>query len=121
MSSREEKQTATSLQAFATATDRFVPRWSKPAGRCVFRAGIDWPRVSLPFIVAHAAQNRSSQKHTIASSGYAVVTSGRQKHGCLVEPDDAEALAAPLRLYSDGELRKRLSADGLQALQQFAM
>ena len=111
MNNREEKQTAT-LQAFAR---RRIDSWrhgQNPAGRCVFRAGIDWPRVSLPFIAAHAAQKRSKQKHTIASSGNAVVTSGRQKQGCLVEPESAEALTAPIEtLYSDAELRMRLTAD----------
>ena len=44
------------------------------------------------------------------------------EHGCLVEPESAEALAAAIEtLYSDAELRMRLSADGLQAVQQFAM
>jgi glycosyltransferase involved in cell wall biosynthesis len=44
------------------------------------------------------------------------------KHGCLVEPGDAEALAAAIEtLYSDAELRMRLGTDGLQAVQEFEM
>ena len=43
-------------------------------------------------------------------------------HGCLVEPDNAEALAAAIEtLYFDSELRMRLGAQGLQAVQQFEM
>lgn len=44
------------------------------------------------------------------------------QHGCLVEPESAEDLAAAIdTLYSDAELRMRLSAEGLQVVQQFAM
>jgi glycosyltransferase involved in cell wall biosynthesis len=44
------------------------------------------------------------------------------EHGCLVEPDNAEALAAAIEtLYLNAGLRMRLSADGLKAVQQFAM
>jgi glycosyltransferase involved in cell wall biosynthesis len=44
------------------------------------------------------------------------------QHGCLVEPESAEALAAAIEtLYSDAELRTDLSASGLQTVQQFAM
>ena len=44
------------------------------------------------------------------------------QHGCLVEPDSAEALAAAIeKLYFDTELRMRLGSEGLQAVQQFAM
>jgi glycosyltransferase involved in cell wall biosynthesis len=43
-------------------------------------------------------------------------------HGCLIEPDSAEALAAAIeQLYFDTELRTRLGFEGLQAVQQFAM
>ena len=43
-------------------------------------------------------------------------------HGCLVEPDNAEALAAAIEtLYFDSELRMRLGAQGLQAVRQFEM
>ena len=44
------------------------------------------------------------------------------EHGCLVEPDNAEALAAAIEtLYFDTGLRMRLGAEGLQAVQQFEM
>jgi glycosyltransferase involved in cell wall biosynthesis len=44
------------------------------------------------------------------------------QHGLLVEPDNAEALAAAIEtLYFDSGLRMRLGADGLQAVQQFEM
>jgi glycosyltransferase involved in cell wall biosynthesis len=44
------------------------------------------------------------------------------KHGCLVEPDNAEALAAAIEtLYLNAGLRTRLSAEGLRAVQQFEM
>jgi glycosyltransferase involved in cell wall biosynthesis len=44
------------------------------------------------------------------------------QHGCLVEPDDAEALAAAIQtLYFNAGLRTRLSAAGLRAVQQFEM
>jgi glycosyltransferase involved in cell wall biosynthesis len=44
------------------------------------------------------------------------------QHGCLVEPDNAEALAAAIEtLYFDSGLRARLTAEGLQAVQQFEM
>ena len=40
----------------------------------------------------------------------------------LVERDNAEALAAAIEtMYFDSELRMRLGAQGLQAVQQFAM
>ena len=43
-------------------------------------------------------------------------------HGRLVEPDNAEALAAAIEtLYFDSELRMRLGAEGLQAVRQFEM
>jgi glycosyltransferase involved in cell wall biosynthesis len=43
-------------------------------------------------------------------------------HGCLVEPDNAEALAAAIEtLYYDSELRMRLGAAGLHAVKQFEM
>jgi glycosyltransferase involved in cell wall biosynthesis len=44
------------------------------------------------------------------------------RHGCLIEPDSAEALVAAIeQLYFDTELRTRLGFEGLQAVQQFAM
>ena len=44
------------------------------------------------------------------------------EHGCLVEPDSAEALAAAIEsLYSDSALRRHLTIKGMQAVQQFAM
>jgi glycosyltransferase involved in cell wall biosynthesis len=44
------------------------------------------------------------------------------EHGCLVEPDNAEALAAAIEtLYFNAGLRIRLSAEGLRAVQQFEM
>ena len=44
------------------------------------------------------------------------------QHGCLVEPDNAEALAAAIEtLYFDAGLRMRLGAEGLQAVQHFEM
>jgi glycosyltransferase involved in cell wall biosynthesis len=44
------------------------------------------------------------------------------QHGCLVEPNNAEALAAAIEtLYFDAGLRRRLGAGGLQAVQQFEM
>jgi glycosyltransferase involved in cell wall biosynthesis len=44
------------------------------------------------------------------------------QHGWLVEPDNPEALAAAIEtLYFNAELRMRLSAEGLRAVQQFEM
>ena len=44
------------------------------------------------------------------------------EHGCLVEPDNAEALAAAIEtLYLNAGLRMRLSTEGLRAVQQFEM
>jgi glycosyltransferase involved in cell wall biosynthesis len=44
------------------------------------------------------------------------------RHGRLVEPGNAEALADAIEsLYFDAELRTRLGVEGLQAVQQFAM
>ena len=44
------------------------------------------------------------------------------EHGLLVEPDDAEALAAAIEtLYLNAGLRVRLGADGLRAVQHFEM
>ena len=44
------------------------------------------------------------------------------QHGCLIEPDSAEALAAAIeKLYFDTELRMRLGMEGLQTVQHFAM
>jgi glycosyltransferase involved in cell wall biosynthesis len=44
------------------------------------------------------------------------------QHGLLVEPDNAEALAAAIEtLYFDSGLRMRLGTEGLQAVQQFEM
>ena len=44
------------------------------------------------------------------------------QHGCLVEPDNAEALAAAIEmLYLDAGLRNRLGIEGLEAVQQFEM
>jgi glycosyltransferase involved in cell wall biosynthesis len=44
------------------------------------------------------------------------------EHGLLVEPDDAEALAAAIEtLYLDAELRVRLGAESLRAVQHFEM
>jgi glycosyltransferase involved in cell wall biosynthesis len=44
------------------------------------------------------------------------------KHGCLVERDNAEALAAAIEtLYLNAGLRMRLSVEGLRAVEQFEM
>jgi glycosyltransferase involved in cell wall biosynthesis len=44
------------------------------------------------------------------------------KHGCLVEPDDVEALAAGIEaLYLNAGLRIRLSVEGLRVVQEFEM
>ncbi|MGI8745966.1 MAG: glycosyltransferase family 4 protein [Bryobacteraceae bacterium] len=44
------------------------------------------------------------------------------EHGLLVEPDNPEALAEAIaRLYSDSELRSRLSEEGMAAVEKYEM